>query len=110
MSIKAVGSFVVTWSIAAVLGARPAHAIIATKLLSTDDFVEVSAHHESLTYTPSICGGVFPVYYQQRMTLDEAGTDMVFTDFVYSPGRKELTLIAACDDGYYIYGVGPCEC
>jgi hypothetical protein len=57
-----------------------------------------------------VCGTMYGVYYEQRMTIPGGSSQMALTDTVYPPGEKDLWFGFSCDDGYLIFFAGSCAC
>jgi hypothetical protein len=65
----------------------------------------VSAATESISF--DACA--FHFYFEQQMTPEHGPSVRAYTDQMYSVGRKDLFLVAACD-GWLLFEAGPCAC
>ena len=111
MGKKIVALSFLFWAITAVLGARPASALLAVKQppaseqpLST--YASFAADYESAPYV-NLCEYNF--YFRQRINVENESSEMVLTDIIYGIGVKDLYFIVRCGD-YNIYGAGSCGC
>lgn len=78
-------------------------------ILTAEDASEVSVAHdyETLAQPVERCGTAY--LYEQRVTFPGAASELVLTEFLYTPGHYDLTLLGKCE-GEKVYGVGSCAC
>jgi hypothetical protein len=107
------------WAGVAIASAAPADAIAVT--FQTGDYAACTTSYEAGGETLFDCNNLVYIdtYYTQRIKFVTPGCNTggcqsddqtVYTDFVYSTGRKPAGYLSMTCIGSYIYDLGSCTC